>query len=167
LVDWATRKQLAGTQDEIPRADGERFAPFIQIALSKKFGKISLLTVPGILFNYNPTKSDEKAMITLGLTGKYLFTENISIFAEWVPILSGQNDAYVVEGPAIKDGKQVFYDSFTSGFEIEAGLHVFHIYVSNSLGLATSHYMNGGNLDFFGGEMRFGFNIYRAFNLSR
>jgi hypothetical protein len=166
-IDWATRKQLTGVEDEISRGDSERMAFFVQVALSRKLGKFSVLGVPGILLNHNPVMSDEKALITLGLTGKYLLTGNIAVFAEWVPILSGQNDAYVVEGPVTKDGKQVFYDSFTAGLELEAGLHVFHIYISNSLGLATSHYMNGGNLDLLSGDMRFGFNIYRAFNLAR
>jgi hypothetical protein len=169
-VDWATEGDLPDPENankKLSRTAGERFAIFAQVPISKAVGNnLSLLAVPGILLNGNVTKTDETALVTLGLAGKLNFNEKYALFAEYVPILAGASDAAVVGGVLQENerGNAVFYDSFTAGFEIHAGGHVFHVFVSNSGGNTTNEYMSGGNFDFFGGDMRLGFNIYRLLN---
>jgi hypothetical protein len=116
--------------------------------------------------NGNVAQSDEAALVTLGLAGKLNLGRKYALFAEFVPILSGADDAFVVGGvlPENDEGVPIFYDTFTTGIEISIGGHVFHVFVTNSGGNTTNEYMSGGNFDFAGGDMRIGFNIYRLLN---
>lgn len=169
--DWETLKEIFDPSDPtgtkiLSRSDGERFHWFAQLALSKKLhDRISVLIVPGILLNGNVNLEDEDPIITLGYGAKLTLFRDFSIFVEGVPILSGEEGANVLGGRRIEGNKSVFNDTFTAGIERKVGGHVFHVYITNSLGLATSQYMSGGNFDFFDGDFRLGFNIYRILRL--
>ncbi len=165
-VDWAT---LKGIQDpngtgNLSRTDGERFAFFVQAPVTKQFGKLSVMAVPGILLNGNVNVDGEDPLITVGVGGRIALSEKYSLFAEAVPILSGDETALTIGGARPDGSSLVFNDTFVTGLEIKAGGHVFHIFVSNSGGNATNQYMSGGELDFTGGDFRLGFNIYRILN---
>ena len=165
-VDWATREILTGVEEILDRTDSERFHLFGQLVLAKSLGqRISVLFVPGVLLNGNARVEDEAALITLGFAGKFLIYDGLSFFVEAVPIVSGSGDAEVVEGARFEGNEIVFNDAFTVGFEKRVGGHVFHVYVTNSIGLSTNQYMSGGNFDFSKGDFRLGFNIYRTLRL--
>ncbi|MCG8605378.1 DUF5777 family beta-barrel protein, partial [bacterium] len=170
-VDWETLKQIRDPAQPtstqfLGRSDGERFHWFLQGSLSKKLhDRISVLLVPGVLFNGNVRVEDEDAIVTLGWVAKLMLAQDFSLFVEGVPILSGEKDASPVGGPRVESGEEVINDAFTIGLERRVGGHVFHVYVTNSLGLTTSQYMSGGNFDFFDGDFRLGFNIYRTLRL--
>lgn len=165
-LDWATRKQLTGVLEELDRTDSERFHWFGQVALSKKIGeRISVLLVPGVLLNGNAQVEDEDALITIGFGAKFEIIPDFSVFIEGVPIVSGAETAEVLGVPRFEAGEQVFNDAFTLGLEKRVGGHVFHVYVTNSLGLSTNQYMSGGNFDFLEGDVRLGFNIYRRLRM--
>jgi hypothetical protein len=118
---------------------------------------------PGLLVNGNVTLSNEDPIVTFAFGARFLFSEGFSLFLEGVPILTGLDTALPVGGAGSKNGQATVYDAFTLGLERHVGGHVFHVYISNSLGLTPSQIMNGGNLDFFNGKFRLGFNIYRSF----
>ncbi|MDQ7053296.1 MAG: DUF5777 family beta-barrel protein [candidate division KSB1 bacterium] len=165
-VAWATLKQVpdpsAPNGAFLPRTAGERFSLFAQLPVSKVLGdRLSLLLVPGILFNGNVSMTDEKPLVTLGVAGRWEMNRKYGLFVEWVPILSGAEDAAVVGGPRIEDGMRMLNDTFSVGMEIAVGGHVFHVFVTNSGGNTTNQYLSGGNFDFVDGEFRLGFNIYR------
>lgn len=166
-VEWATLKEIldpeaAESSRFLSRTDGERFTFFAQLSGSKRVGsRLSLLVVPGILLNGNVGMKDEKALITLGLAGKFSFNETYGLFVEAIPILSGEETVAVVGGPRLEGDKRVFNDTFSAGIEIKAGGHVFHVFVTNSAGNTTNQYLSGGNFDVLDGDFRLGFNIYR------
>jgi hypothetical protein len=90
-VDWAS---VGGLQDPggsgtLSRTAGERFAFFAQLPVTRQFGRLSLMAVPGILLNGNVTLQDEDALVTLGFGGRVAVSERYALFAEIVPILSG------------------------------------------------------------------------------
>lgn len=170
-VDWATAKNvpdpndLSATPKLLSRTAGERFAIFAQLPVSKQIGRrLSLMAVPGILLNGNVALTNEETLVTIGLGGKIALGSKYSLFAELVPILSGDQTAATLGSPSVQNGQQTYYDSFTTGVEIKAGGHIFHLFVSNSAGNTTSQYMSGGDFDFAGGDFRLGFNIYRILN---
>ena len=168
-TDWQTTKQLpdpANPTNNMSRTAGERFSYFAQMPITRQFGsKLSLGVIPGVLLNGNVQVTNEDALVTLGVIGKYWFNRKYGLYAEFVPILSGDQTADVVGGRTIQsDGSMVFYDTFTAGVEIFVGGHVFHVFLSNSGGNTTNQYMSGGNLDFADGDFRLGFNIYRMLN---
>ena len=168
-VDWETIKGIPDPDNPaqfLGRSNGERFHWFGQVALSKQLSdRISVLLVPGILLNGNVNATDEDAIFTVGFAGKFMLVKDFSVFVEGVPILSGDSGAAPVGGVRPESGKSVFNDAFTIGLERKIGGHVFHVYVTNSLGLATAQYMSGGDLDFTNGDFRLGFNIYRILRL--
>lgn len=168
-LDWETLKDIADPENPtqfLGRSDGERFHFFGQLALSKQVGKrLSFLLVPGILVNGNVNIKDEDAIFTIGFAGKVMLSEGFSIFVEGVPILSGSETAATVGGPRPDGSDFVINDAFTIGLERKIGGHVFHVYITNSLGLAANQYMSGGNFDASSGEFRLGFNIYRILRL--
>ena len=170
-VDWATAKNvpdpndLSATPKNLGRTAGERFAIFAQLPVSKQIGsRLSLLAVPGILLNGNVANTDEDPLVTIGLAGKISLSPKYSFFAEIIPIISGDQTAATIGSPSVNNGQQTYYDAFTTGVEIKAGGHIFHMFVSNSAGNTTNQYMSGGDFDFAGGDFRLGFNIYRILN---
>jgi len=175
-VDWATLKgitdpanpkQQNGSPNFLKRTAGERFAFFAQLPVSKQLGNwLSAAVVPGILLNGNIGMTDEDPLLTLGVAGRVALSQKYALFAEIVPILSGdESAATIIEGiPRTENGVRVFNDTFTAGLEIKAGGHVFHLFLANSAGNITSQYMSGGDLDFTNGYFRLGFNIYRVLN---
>ncbi|MCP5051715.1 MAG: hypothetical protein GY940_31405, partial [bacterium] len=168
-LDWETVREIPDPNNPaqfLKRSSGERFHWFGQVALSKTIShRISVLLVPGVLLNGNVNSTDEEAIFTIGFAGKFMLIRDFSIFIESVPILSGDSGAVPVGGTRVTGGKNVFNDAFTVGLERKIGGHVFHVYVTNSLGLATGQYMSGGDLDFTNGDLRLGFNIYRTLRL--
>ena len=174
-VDWATAKVVPDPNNanlNLGRTDGERFAIFAQLPLSKQIGtRLSLLAVPGILLNGNVTMTDEDPLVTIGVAGRIALSPKYALFAELVPVVSGDETAATVPNPVIQNGQQVFYDTFAGGLEIKAGGHVFHLFISNSAGNTTNQYMSGGDFDIttrrpftFVPDFRLGFNIYRVLN---
>ena len=143
------------------RVRGEAFKLTGQVSLAREIGdRYGLLLVPGVLVNPSADVDGEDVLLSLGLGARADVYRNISVFAEWVPILSG----YV---PTRTFGNLNRFDSWGGGVEISTSGHVFQIVVSNSAGVTTDQYLRGGDLDvrnFFDGDVRLGFNIYRVLN---
>ena len=161
-VDWVT--QTPGRN--LKKFDRERFPSFAQLIVTKQISnRLAFLLSPGILVKGNPFISNEDAVFTLGLAGKFLISKGFSFFVETVPILLGVDTALQVGGAGTQNGQPIVYNGFTLGLERNLGGHVFHIYITNSLGLTPAQVMSGGNLDFAKGEFRLGFNIYRILGI--
>lgn len=156
-LNWITERPSEGES----RFRGEAFKPTVQASVARALGdRFGVLFVPGILFN--PVESDdgEDPLVTLGIGGRATVYQNISVFGEWVPILSGY-----VKSRSL--GNLNRFDSWGGGVQITTGGHVFQIVVSNSVGVATDQYLRGGDLDVrnaLDGNFRLGFNIFRVLN---
>lgn len=165
-VDWLALKQISDPNAPgqlLSRTNSERFAWYGQLIVSKQLSrKVTILFSPGILLNGNVAVANEDPIFTIGLAGKVQFGRRVSVFVEISPILSGLNTALPVGGAATNNGQPTVYDAFTVGLEHSVCGHVFHVYITNSLGLTPSQVMSGGNLNAGNGEFRLGFNIYRA-----
>ncbi|MFQ5511444.1 MAG: DUF5777 family beta-barrel protein [Candidatus Krumholzibacteriia bacterium] len=138
------------------RDDAVKFTAQVTLAreLRRDFG---LAVVPGILFNAAETVQGEDPLVTIGLGGRWRFGRNLSLVAEWVPIVSG----YVRTSTF---GNDIRFDSWGGGLEITTGGHVFQIVLSNTVGLTTDQYLRGGDLDIEVPDVRLGFNISRVLN---
>ena len=58
------------------------------------------------------------------------------------------------------------YNSFSVGYDIETGGHVFQLIVTNSQGMIESQYVGKTIDSWSNGGIYFGFNISRNFNIS-
>ncbi len=172
-VDWATIKGLPDPSatslnpKTLSRTAGERFAFFAQLPVSKQIAKrVSFVVTPGILLNGNVQLDGEDPLVTLGVGGRVALSQKYALFAEIVPVLSGDQTAATIGSPPIKNGQLTFFDAFAAGLEIKVGGHIFHLFVSNSAGNTTNQYMSGGDFDVGDnlGNLRLGFNIYRILN---
>ncbi len=168
-IDWLTTKQIPDPQNPgqfLGRGSGQRFPLFAQLVLTKKLSdRMAILFNPGILLNGNVSIAGEAAIFSLGLGGKLRITRRLSLFFEAASLLSGSDGALPVGGVGSLNGQPIVYDAFTAGLEHNIGGHVFHLYLTNSLGLTPAQVMSGGNLDFARADFRLGFNIYRILRL--
>lgn len=156
-LNWITERPPEGKR----RFRGDAFKVTGQVSLARTVGdRGSLLVVPGVLFNPAVGTDGEQALLTLGLGGRATVYRNISVFGEWVPILSGYTRTRSL-------GNLNRFDSWGAGIQITTSGHVFQIVFSNSAGVATDQYLAGGDLDVrnvLDGEVRLGFNIFRVLN---
>ena len=159
-VNWVT--EAAAGED---RLRGEAFKVSGQVSATRAVaGRLGLALVPGVTFNAAEDTDGEAALLTLGLGGRYRLTGlrrgELALVAEWVPIVSGYTRTATF-------GNDIRFDSWGGGLEIALGGHNFQIVLSNTVGLASDQYLRGGDLDirdFFDGEARLGFNIFRILN---
>ena len=159
-VNWVT--EAAAGEDRL-RGDAFKFSGQVS-ATRAVAGRLGLALVPGVTFNAAEDTDGEAALLTLGLGGRYRLTGlrrgELALVAEWVPIVSGYTRTATF-------GNDVRFDSWGGGLEIALGGHNFQIVLSNTVGLASDQYLRGGDLDirdFFDGEARLGFNIFRILN---
>ncbi len=155
-VNWISEKPPGER-----RFRGEAFKFTGQVSLARELAEgLGVAVVPGILFNPAERVDGEDPLLTLGLGARWRFGRNLSLVAEWVPIVSG----YV---RTTTFGNDIRFDTWGGGLEITTGRHVFQIVVGNSVGLTSDQYLRGGDLDvrrFFDGDVRLGFNIFRILN---
>jgi len=114
--------------------------------------RLSLLAVPGFASNTNFMEPDSEGTFSLGLGGRVLVFDDLSIIGEWVPVLAGY---------------KIFGNGWGLGLEKKIGGHVFQVFVNNYFGLTAAQFLPGGDLGQFQtrffDRMRFGFNIFRTF----
>ena len=127
-----------------------------QILIGRKFSrKLSLQLSPSLVHrNLVETPLDENNIWALGAGGRFLLTKHTSIDAEYFYVLS-------------KKAAAEFHNSFSVGFNIETGGHVFQVYVSNSQGIIGQNFIPGSVGDWLKGDVLIGFNITRTFVLKK
>jgi hypothetical protein len=120
-----------------------------QISLSHQFnGRLSFLLVPAYSSNTDHWDNPSKGTLALGIGGRFMLLNEISLIAEWIPVLSGYKADH--QGIGI-------------GLEKKIGGHVFQVFILSSSGVTSDQFLPGGDLNFFKGGIRFGFNIFRTF----
>ena len=158
-VNWVTE---AAEGERRLRGEALKFTG--QLSLTREVAGLGLGLVPGLTLNAAEAVEGDDPLLTLGLGARVpLFKRRRSSFAfvgEWVPIVSGYTRTATF-------GNDIRFDSWGGGLEIDLGGHVFQVVLANSVGLTTDQYLRGGDLDvrdFFEGEARLGFNIFRVLN---
>jgi hypothetical protein len=136
-LDWAT-------------LDGSGYLKFsLQVSLSRQMGKrLSFLVVPAFSTNTNFWAPEPEGTISIGVGSRYMIFNNLSIIAEWTPVIAGYSD--------VESG-------WGLGLEKKIGRHVFQVFVTNSFGLTGSQFVPGGDLQIADFDFRIGFNIFRTF----
>ena len=128
-----------------------------QLLIARKFNSnLSLQVTPSwIHFNLVPTSKDKNDVFALGIGGRMKVSRRISINAE-----------YDYRAPNQMVFNNVF-NSLSLGVDIETGGHVFQLIFSNSQGMIPPYYLAKTTGDWRRGDIYFGFNITRIFNLKK
>ena len=130
---------------------------FTQLLVARKFNTAFSLQLTRSWLHYNlvPTSLDKNNIFVLGAGGRAKISKRISVNAEYNYLFPDQ----VVSTDV--------YNSLSAGIDIETGGHVFQFVFSNSRGLVPTVFLTNTTDSWTDGEIYFGFNISRVFNLSK
>jgi hypothetical protein len=134
-----------------------RTAYSTELLIARKISSaLSLQVTPAfVYYNYVPTAEDKNGVFAVGLGGRMKISRRMSINAEYDIVPGGQ----VVSRPV--------HNSFSLGWDIETGGHVFQLVFSNSQSMVPTQYLTQTTGTWGNGDIYFGFNISRNFNLKK
>lgn len=141
-------------QPEPERSTTSRFTYAYQALLARKFSSnLSVQFMPTLIHrNYVDLRRDENNVYAIGVAGRQKLTKRLALTAEYY---------YLLPGNTADD----YRNSLALGFDIETGGHVFQLHFTNSQGMIEKFFVPQTTGSFFDGDIYFGFNISRAFQL--
>lgn len=124
-----------------------------QILVARKFSSDLSLQIMPIFIQRNlvPSVNDANQLFALGVGGRYKLTTRLAINLEYYPQLT--------------DYSTQFQNSFALGVDIETGGHVFQLHLTNAVQMNERGFIGETTDDFFNGDIHYGFNISRVFDL--
>jgi len=134
-----------------------RTAYTAQLLIARKFGsRFSAQLTPTYLhYNLVPTAADKNDIFAVAAGARMKITKRMSINAEYNYLPAGQVVSAKVN------------DCFSLGWDIETGGHVFQLVFSNSQSMIETQYITQTNGQWTKGDIYFGFNVSRNFNVSK
>ena len=134
-----------------------RTAYSAELLIARKISSSLSLQVTPTYLHYNlvPTVADKNDVFALGLGGRMKVTRRMSVNAEYDIVPKNQVVSTTV------------HNSFSLGWDIETGGHVFQLVFSNSQSLVPTQYLTQTAGTWGKGDIFFGFNISRNFNLKK
>jgi hypothetical protein len=152
IVNW--------TQDDLskPYLNANRRTSYsAELLIARKFSRSFSFQVTPTYLHYNlvPTVADKNDVFALGLGGRMKITKRMSINAEYDIVPKNQVVSTTV------------HNSLSFGWDIETGGHVFQLVFSNSQSMLATQYLTQTAGSWGKGDIYFGFNISRNFNLKK
>ena len=138
---------------ERPNRSTDRYSFTHQLLLASKLNdNTSLQLMPSVVHrNLVPTAKEENLIYALGIGGRQKLTKSLALTFEYYYQFNNENDLY--------------HNSTSFGFDIETGGHVFQLHFTNSNPTFERGFITETTGDFFAGDIHFGFNITRSFQL--
>lgn len=159
-----TVAMVAGiTMDGMPWADpsrknffSSRLGYYFQVVLGRKFSEVFSLQVSPTLVHRNLVSrvSDANNVYAVGVGGRLKLSRRIAFTWDYSHVVMGMPDSG-------------YYHPLSVGFDIETGGHVFQLHFSNSTGMNERAFLTETTGRFGKGEIRFGFNLSRVFQVTR
>jgi len=148
-------KTLKDESDSIKRAASDRYTFAFQALIARKFSSSFSMQLMPTMVHYNivPTEDIPNDLYSIGAGARLKLTKRSSIVAE-----------YYYQFPNRK--LPGTHNSFSVGYEIETGGHVFQLTLSNSTGMTERTFINETTGTWEAGDIHFGFNISRVFNVN-
>jgi len=133
-----------------------RMAYYGQVILGRKLSEVvSLQLMPTIVHrNLVPTANDPSDMIAVGAGARIKMSKRISFNVDY----------YYRVNPNETDGT---FNPLSIGFDIETGGHVFQLHFTNAIGMNEKTFLTQSTNDWSKGDIQFGFNISRTFQLKK
>lgn len=125
-----------------------------QMMLGRKFSDAFSLQISPSLVHRNLVATEDIAndVLAMGFGGRIKLSKRVSLNAEYIYVLPDQ----LAEG---------YHNSLSIGFDIETGGHVFQLHFSNSTSMIEKGFIAETVGEWGKGDIHFGFNISRVFNL--
>jgi len=127
-----------------------------QAIFGRKFSEgLSLQLMPTIVHrNLVPTKEDPNDLYSIGFGTRVKLSKRISFNVDY----------YYRINPNKLDGTK---NPLSVGFDIETGGHVFQVHFTNAIGMNEKVFLLETTNDWGRGDIQFGFNISRSFQLGK
>ena len=125
-----------------------------QLIVGRKFSKVfSLQLSPSYVHrNLVQTEEEKNDVFALGAGARFKLGKRTSLNAEYIYVFPNQ----LAEG---------YHNSLSIGFDIETGGHVFQLHFTNSTSMIEKGFICENVGDWGEGDIHFGFNIARTFNI--
>lgn len=150
-VGGMTRAQQ-GTFDSLTFIN--RSAYYVQMVLGRKFSSIfSLQLSPIVVHTVTPVEGSDQTIFALGGGARLKVSKRIAFTIDYHHPFGTLNEIYT--------------DPLSVGIDIETGGHVFQLHFSNADGMNERAYITQTHGDFFKGDIRFGFNLSRLFQIGK
>ncbi|MBK8390938.1 MAG: hypothetical protein IPL23_17365 [Saprospiraceae bacterium] len=149
-------KTVAFSEPERDNYFSSRMYYTYQGILARKFSEgFSLQLSPTVVHrNLVKTKAEKNDVYALGMGGRLKLSKRTSINAEYIYLAPNQ------VAPDIKN-------SFSIGFDIETGGHVFQLHFTNSTSMIEKGFVSETVGNWLDGDVHFGFNVSRVFTLKK
>lgn len=156
-LSWLSSVDVYGLKWYYKEFDHEfihRLSYINQIILARKFSSRISMQISPVFIHKNLVKNDDylNEVFALGAGVRIKLTNRISLNTEYY---------YLITRDDIEDQ----YDSFSAGFDIETGGHVFQVHFTNSTGFSEKAFISETSGNWLDGDIHFGFNIKRVFSL--
>jgi hypothetical protein len=132
----------------------DRTAFAYQFIVGRKFNEnFSLEVVPSMIHrNLVQTNNEENDVFAIGFGSRYKLSKRISLNLEYIYVLPDQL-------------AEVYHNSFSVGFDIETGGHVFQLHFTNSTPMIEKGFIAETVGKWGKGDIHFGFNVSRVFTI--
>lgn len=133
-----------------------RLAYYFQAIVGRKFSeRLSLQVTPTLVhMNLVPLQSQPNDVYSVGFGGRYKFTKRLALTWDYFYLINGRQ-------------RNVLFDPLSIGIDIETGGHVFQLHFSNCTGMNERAFITETTNNFIKGQVRFGFNLSRVFQLKK
>ena len=126
-----------------------------QLLIARKFNsRLSVQLLPTLVHRNLVSATDiSNDLFAMGVGGRYKLTNRISLNLEYYYRLNA--------GPE----QDEYYNPLAIGVDIETGGHVFQLHFTNAQAMIEEGFVTETTGNFFSGDIHFGFNISRVFQL--
>ncbi len=133
-----------------------RMGYFAQLLIGRKFNEaLSIQLMPTFLHrNLVETAGDKNQTFAMGIGGRMKMTKRTSLNWDYY-VVANQNKARDLHNP------------LSIGVDIETGGHVFQLHFTNAVGMNERVFLTETTNSWGKGDIQFGFNISRAFQLGK
>lgn len=130
-------------------------AYFGEIIIGRRFNNAFSFQLSPSFIHFNLASETLKSndIVAITASGRYKFTKSAAVTSEYTQTL---NNYYYKE-------IATYIPTFSVGFDLETGGHVFQLFFTNAFALNETQYIPFTNTDWGKNQFRFGFNISRTF----
>jgi hypothetical protein len=133
-----------------------RLGYYGQLIIGRKFSEaLTLQVVPTMVHrNLVTATADDNDTYAIGTGGRIKLGNRVSLNVDYYHVLN-------------KDESLTTYNPLSVGFDIETGGHVFQLHFTNAIGMNERSFITETTNDWGAGDVQFGFNISRVFQLKK
>ena len=133
-----------------------RLAYYFQTIIGRKISEgFSLQFTPTLVHkNLVPFETDPNDIYSLGVGGRLKVSKRIAFTWDYFYVFNPLSD-------------NLYHNPLSVGIDIETGGHVFQLHFSNATGMNEPTFITETTGDWSKGEVRFGFNLSRVFQLKK